>query len=79
MIDISLKEKLADYAHVTWSGWMKYLFDRSVECDDGTVVIPKELVDRWKRQLNTDYQDLPEEEKESDRNEAKKIISIMIG
>ena len=40
------------------------------------ITIPKELVDRWKRQLSTSYEELPEHEKESDRVEAKKIITI---
>jgi len=72
-----MREELAAYAHDTWSGWMKYLFTVSVLEDDGEYVIPKRLVDRWTRQLNTAYKDLPEEEKESDRKEADTILSII--
>jgi len=70
-------EKLAEYAHKAWSGWMQYLFEKSTENEDGTVTIPKWAVDRWKRQANTDYKDLPESEKVSDREEARKIMDTL--
>ena len=72
-----LKEDLAGYAHEAWSGWMKYLFDCSVKQSNGTVVIPKWNVERWERQMNTDYNNLPENEKESDRKEAEEMIFRM--
>ena len=70
-------EELAEFSHSSWSGWMKYLFSKSTSDEDEREVIPKELVDRWKRQLGTDYKDLSEGEKESDRDEAKKILKIV--
>lgn len=48
-----VREKLAEYAHNAWSGWMKYLFDKSIINNDGTCTIPKWAVERWQRQLNT--------------------------
>lgn len=72
-----LREALAAYAHEAWSGWMKYLFSK---CTFGSVMgdahIPSWLVDRWQRQLQTPYVDLPEEEKESDRAEADKMLEV---
>ena len=56
---------------------MKYLFSKSVEEEDGSVTIPKDLVDRWKRQMETSYNDLSEKEKASDRDEAAKIEKII--
>jgi hypothetical protein len=70
-------EQLADYAHKTWSNWMKYLFEKSELKDDGSVIIPKDLVNRWKRQLDTKYEDLTIEEQDSDIKEANKIIEII--
>ena len=75
MID-KLKEVLADYAHRTWSGWMKYMFGKGILRCDGSILIPKWAVDRWSRQAETKYKDLPEPEKESDRAEADRIIKI---
>ncbi len=73
----NVEEKLADYAHTAWSGWMSYLFLCSVAQKDGSVVIPKDKAERWHRQMSTDYNDLPEKEKHSDRTEAKLIIDIL--
>ena len=70
------QEALAAYAHEAWSGWMKYMFEKSIVNSDGSLTIPEPLVKRWARQATTLYQDLPESEKESDRDEAKKIITI---
>lgn len=75
---LSVRESLSSYAHNAWSGWMKYIFEKSVLNSDGTVTIPKWAVERWSRQMNTLYSDLPEEEKESDRDEADRILSIQI-
>jgi hypothetical protein len=54
---------------------MQYLFANSIQNDDGSVTIPEHLVKRWKRQMHTRYNDLPENEKYSDRSEANKIIN----
>ena len=67
----------AAIAHDQWSGWMKYLFSKCTLCDDGTAVIPQWAVDRWTRQMNTEYDQLPEEEKESDREEAQRYMDWM--
>ena len=72
-------ESLSAYAHDAWSGWMKYMFEKSVLNSDGTLTIPKWAVERWSRQMNTLYSDLPEEEKESDRDEADRMLSIICG
>ena len=72
-----VREKLAAYSHDAWSGWMKYLFSRSHRNISGTVTIPKDLVNRWARQMITPYNSLPKGEKDSDRKEADQMLSIM--
>lgn len=72
-----IREGLADYAHKAWSGWMKYMFSKCTKNEDGSMTIPKDSVDRWTRQMDTKYADLPEKEKESDRDEADKMIGIV--
>jgi hypothetical protein len=71
------REQLAALAHEQWSGWMEYMFSKSVHNADGSVTIPAELVSRWARQMNTPYEQLPEQEKESDRVEADKVIRLL--
>lgn len=81
-------ERLAAHCHdEQWSGWMKHLFGKCSEgssvLDDfsretnGTLVIPAWAVERWTRQMNTPYSELPEEERESDRVEARKILAAL--
>jgi hypothetical protein len=72
----NIEERLAAYAHNAWAGWMQYLYENSIQID-GVVVIPRGLALRWKRQMETDYFDLPENEKDSDRKEAKMILEII--
>ena len=64
-----LVEVLANIEHQRWSKWQKYLHNKCIENEDGSLTIPTELVDRWTRQMNTDYKDLTELEKESDREQ----------
>lgn len=68
-------EGIADTQHAIWSHWMDYLFSVSEERSDGTVVIPKELAQRWKKQVKTEYAKLSEDEKESDREQALKVLA----
>lgn len=73
---LSVREALSEYAHEAWSGWMKYMFSKMTMNDDGTATLPKWAVERWTRQMNTKYTDMPEDEKESDRAEADHMLSI---
>jgi hypothetical protein len=75
-MDDPVREALADYAHEAWSGWMKYMFGKGSQNNDGSILLPWSVVERWTRQMNTKYQDLPESEKESDRQEADKMLAI---
>lgn len=72
------RERLAEYAHAAWAGWMRYLFEKSIQVKGGAVTIPIWAANRWKRQMDTEYDDLPEKEKESDRHEADKMLAIMM-
>ena len=71
------REALASLCHEQWSGWMKYMFDLSHKTDDGEMVIPHKLVERWTRQMNTPYAELSEPEQNSDRAEADRFMALM--
>lgn len=75
----SLRERLAAYAHDAWSRWMEYLFDQCDPMEMEDRAIPRQDVTRWERQRSTSYEDLPEEEKASDRAEADRILAILEG
>jgi len=72
-----MRETLADYSHSAWAGWMKYQFSKAELQPDGTWIIPAWAVERWQRQMNTPYAELPEEEKASDRKGADEILAIV--
>lgn len=71
-----LRVRLAAYAHMAWAGWMRYLFSVSPANEDGSVTIPFAYVSRWARQMNTMYDDLPDNEKWSDLVEADKMLAL---
>ena len=73
------REQLANYAHEAWSGWMRYMFGKGTLNDDGSLTLPQWAVGRWQRQMTTKYLDLPETEKQSDRDEADRMLSIVEG
>jgi hypothetical protein len=60
---------------------MDYLFSKSatMKDDDGRLlaILPPEQVERWVRQMNTPYAELSEQEKESDRAQADKMLDII--
>ena len=57
---------MAQYAHDAWSRWMRHLFTKGRLNKNGSFTIKKDGVDRWQRQMNTNFYDLPDTEKESD-------------
>ena len=74
-----LLESLASIQHDIWSHWMCWMFGQGCQnIADGTWTMPKEKVDRWMRQMRTKYAELSEGEKESDRKEAEKVLSVFI-
>lgn len=67
MVTNELIEKLAALEHKQWAHWTRYMLDNLTE----------ENIARWRRQIDTDYQDLPEQEKASDREWARKTVEVV--
>ncbi|MDR0784128.1 MAG: hypothetical protein LBE83_10290 [Propionibacteriaceae bacterium] len=59
-------QDLAAIEHERWAHWQRYLHSRCERRDDGALVIPADLVERWERQIATPYAELSEAEKNSD-------------
>ncbi len=74
---IKLREDFSDQAHKSWAGWMQWVFENGTMNPDGTFTINADKVGRWQRQINTEYPDLSEQEKNSDRIEADKFLEIL--
>jgi hypothetical protein len=67
MTEEELREKIAELEHEQWSHWFKYMRD------NGTM----ENIARWCVQAETDYQDLSEKEKDSDRKWADIVLTLI--
>lgn len=70
-------EKLAKVQHEIWVHWMRYLFEVSIENEDGSVTIPPDKVERWKRQIQAGYDELSDDEQKSDIEQANKVIRAL--
>jgi hypothetical protein len=74
-----LVEALASVEHERWSHWQRYVHSRCSRVgDDGALLIPGELAKRWEEQIQTPYSELTEEEKESDREQVRKYLPLII-
>lgn len=70
-------DKIADLQHEIWSHWMQYLFEVSLQNEDGTVTIPADKVKHWKHQMSTKYLDLSDDEQKSDLEQAQKVMDLV--
>ena len=66
MVTSDIIERLAAHEHEQWAHWTRYMLDNLTE----------ENIARWRQQIETDYQDLSESEKESDRQWARRAIEV---
>ena len=73
----ALREKIADVQHAIWAHWMRYLFSCCIENDDGSATIPADKVSRWLGQKARTYDQLSEKEKDSDREQADKVLKVL--
>ncbi|ENW30363.1 MULTISPECIES: hypothetical protein [Acinetobacter] len=73
-----LIEKLAAIEHERWAHWQSYLHSKCLKNENGSLTIPAELVERWNKQINTGYEELTEDEKESDREQVQKYFYLLI-
>jgi hypothetical protein len=73
----NLLERLAAIEHERWSHWQQYLHSKCVPQPDGSLLIPVNLVARWQMQFRKQYNELSEEEKESDREQVRKYLPLI--
>ena len=62
-----LEEDLASLEHVQWSSWFDYMVD----------AWSLRNVVKWMKKSTTPYSELTEQEKESDREWARKVIDVV--
>lgn len=77
-LDNRCLEELASIEHERWSHWQRYLHAQCVPGDNGTLVIPADLVARWSMQMTAPYADLGEKEKDSDREQVRRYLPVIV-
>lgn len=73
-----LIEELAAIEHERWSHWQRYMHSRGVRQADGSLVLPAHLIERWERQAGTEYSSLSDVERESDIEQVKKYLPVIV-
>jgi hypothetical protein len=73
-----LTEQLAAIEHERWSHWQRYVHNNGVRQPDGSLLLPPDLVARWEKQIETKYADLANAEKESDREQVRKYLPLIV-
>jgi hypothetical protein len=74
-----LLETLAAIEHERWAHWQRYMHSQCVpRGDDGALLIPADLVRQWEHQITTPYSELSEKEKESDREQVRKYLPVIV-
>lgn len=71
-------ENLALIEHERWSHWQSYMHTKGSRQADGSLLIPADLVAQWDRQIAMPYAELSEKEKESDRDQVRKYLPVII-
>ncbi|MBX7482784.1 hypothetical protein [Qipengyuania qiaonensis] len=76
--DHRLVEELASLEHERWAHWQKYLHEQCELMSDGSLRIPSHLVKKWELQIATPYEALSEKEKESDRDQVRRYLPLIL-
>jgi len=73
-----LFEQLAAIEHERWADWQKYLHSKTFSDSQGYgQVIGRDDFEHWRRQIKTDYKDLSEKEKDSDREQVMRYWKLI--
>lgn len=71
-----LREKLADTEHTRWANWQRWLHSKLNKSSIGMVMKPEDY-QHWEEQIASEYVELSEPEKDSDRKEADITLAII--
>lgn len=71
-------ERLAAIEHERWAHWQRYVHDQCERREDGSLLIPANLVARWEAQIATPYAGLSEEERDSDREQVRRYVPAIV-
>lgn len=70
-------DRLAAVEHERWAHWQRYMHEKGTRLDDGSLVLPAELIERWDEQIAKPFHALSPEEQESDREQVRRYVPLM--
>lgn len=70
-----LFEKLADIEHQRWSDWQSHL--HKILRENFSSPELNKVLEHWDKQINTNYRDLSEKEKDSDREQVLRYYNLI--
>lgn len=73
----SMAEALAEIEHERWAHWQSYVHSKGQRQDDGSLLLPPELVSRWDRLIATPFRDLTEAERSSDHEQVSRYLPLI--
>lgn len=71
-----LRKELAAEIHEIWGHRMRHMLSGGKEMVGGVLLLEQD-VSRWRRQMETEYANLADEEKASDLEQADKIVEVI--
>lgn len=71
-------DRLAAVEHERWAHWQQYVHDQCTPTEDGSLIIPADLVARWSTQIATPYEELSEAEREGDRAQVRRYLPLIV-
>lgn len=71
-------EEFAELQHQIWSHWMKWMFKNGGQFHMGLWKMNPLKEQRWKRQMLTPYEELPEGEKDGDRATIREFLLPLV-
>ncbi len=77
-----LFEKLAEIEHERWADWQRYLHSRLIKHHiqlngSNYYLLSADLKNNWERQIETEYDNLSEQEKDSDREQVLRYWDLI--
>lgn len=72
-----LLERTAAREHEKWADYMRYFLGNLLSDQEGRLIIPAAYVKALMTLTDTSYHDLSEDQKENDREEARKTLAVI--
>jgi hypothetical protein len=72
-----LQDQLATAEHERWAHWQSYMHDHGQRHPDGSLTLPAHLVAQWDGQIKRPFDELTEQEKDSDREQVDRYLPLI--